>query len=69
MRERLFKIDKSEKFANDFRRTSQDFWRMELDRMEHVSSDNRKNMAAAAQVYLGQSRGSTRAIQELIKYI
>ena len=69
MKTRLFKIDRQEKFRNDFKRTSQDFWRMELDRLSKIGDDNRRHMAAAIQVYLGQSRGSSKAIESLLRHV
>ena len=69
MKKRLFKIDRKEKFQNDYKRTSQDFWRMELDRLNKISNDNRRHMAAAIQVYLGQTKGSSKAVQSLLKHV
>ncbi|XP_076812717.1 uncharacterized protein LOC143459438 [Clavelina lepadiformis] len=69
MKDRLFKIDRREKFHHDFKRTSQDFWRMELDRLNKIGEDNRRHMSAAIRVYLGQTHGSCKAIKSLIKHV
>ena len=69
MKERLFRIDRKEKFNNDFKRTSQDFWRMGLDQLTKISDSNRLHMADAIKIYLGQTDGSRKAIEPLVKII
>ena len=69
MKQRVFKIDRKEKFNHDYKRTSQDFWRMQLDRLDKISDDNRRHMAAAIKVYLGQTHGSSKAIKSLVKHV
>lgn len=69
MQERIFMLDEKRKFAENYKRTTQDFWRMELDGLRNIGNDNKKNMIAAIKIYLGQTRGSLKAVCKLIQHV
>ena len=69
MKSRLFDIDAKEKFEIDLKRTTEDFWRMELDGISAIGDDNRRHMANVIKVYLGQTEGSRAALKPLMKYL
>ncbi|XP_039261839.1 uncharacterized protein LOC120337990 [Styela clava] len=69
MAERIYRLDQKRKSAEEFSRTTQDFWRMELDGLKNIGEDNRRNMIAAIKIYLGQNRGSLRAVCKLLHII
>ena len=69
MADRIFRSDQKRKNSEEYVRTTQDFWRMELDGLRKIGEDNRRHMIAAIRVYLGQNRGSYRAVCELVHHI
>jgi len=69
MKSRLYAIDASEKFEHDMKRTTDDFWRMELDGIAQIGDDNRKHMVNVIKVYLGQTEGARAALKPLLKHL
>jgi len=51
----------------DYTRTKQDFFRMELDKMDEIHPINRNNMRATYFAYLQNTPGSKKAIYECMK--
>ncbi|XP_078665462.1 uncharacterized protein LOC144907919 [Branchiostoma floridae x Branchiostoma belcheri] len=58
-----------ERRREDYRRTKQDFYRMELDKLKYIHPINRGHMKAACTTYLGTTPGSQRAISMLAKVL
>ncbi|CAH1776097.1 unnamed protein product, partial [Owenia fusiformis] len=56
-----------QKVNADYTRTKQDFFRMELDKMEEVAPSSRPNMRKAYFAYLQNTPGSKKAIHECMK--
>ncbi|XP_066269168.1 neurofilament heavy polypeptide-like [Branchiostoma lanceolatum] len=59
----------TERRKEDYRRTKQDFYRMELDKLKYIHPINRGHMKAACTTYLGTTPGSQRAISMLAKVL
>lgn len=57
------------KTEEDYKRTKQDFYRMELDRMEDYHPINRGNMRAAYFAYLQNTPGSKKALYECVRNV
>ncbi|XP_064652837.1 myb-like protein X isoform X2 [Lineus longissimus] len=55
------------KVDEDYKRTKQDYHRMELDRLDQVHPSNRSHMKSAYFAYLRNTPGSKRAINECVK--
>ncbi|XP_012942745.2 uncharacterized protein LOC106012931 [Aplysia californica] len=55
------------KVDEDYRRTQQDFYRMELDKLDEVHPVNRKHMRSAYFAYLQNTPGSKKAITECVR--
>ncbi|RUS76164.1 hypothetical protein EGW08_016076, partial [Elysia chlorotica] len=55
------------KVAEDYERTQQDFYRMELDKLDQVHPINRKHMTSAYFAYLQNTPGSKKAINECVR--
>ncbi|XP_076456416.1 uncharacterized protein LOC143290787 [Babylonia areolata] len=51
----------------DYQRTRQDFYRMDLDRLDQVAPTNRPHLTSAYKAYLQNTPGSRRAVQDCIK--
>jgi len=57
----------AEQKSEDYTRTKQDFFRMELDKMDEIHPINRDNMKATYFAYLQNTPGSKKAIHECLK--
>lgn len=55
------------KIDEDYKRTQQDFYRMELDKLDEVHPVNRKHMKSAYFAYLQNTPGSKKAINECVR--
>lgn len=53
----------------DYRRTKEDFYRMELDKMEEYRPGSRPHMRAAYFAYLQNTAGSRRAVHECVQSV
>ncbi|XP_070209070.1 neurofilament heavy polypeptide-like isoform X2 [Littorina saxatilis] len=51
----------------DYKRTQQDFYRMELDRMEKVAPTSRRHLTSTYMAYLQNTPGSRRAVSDCVR--
>jgi hypothetical protein len=63
---RLKTKDDERKLEKDFKRTTQDFYRMELDRLYIMKPESRSSIHRTYNAYLHNTPGSKKAIQECI---
>ena len=59
--------DATDRLQDDYQRTKQDFYRMELDRLQDVHPVNRPRMRKAYFAYLQNTPGSKKAVHECVK--
>lgn len=58
----------TEKLKKDYARTKQDFYRMELDKLDEVPGDlNRRNLRLAYHAYLKNTPGSRQALFDCLR--
>lgn len=70
MQDRIFRLSARNKHAHNYKRSTQDFWRMHLDDLYKCGEVNRNHMASVIRVYLGgQNPGSLKAVNKLIPMI
>uniref|UniRef100_A0A8W8MYL5 Uncharacterized protein n=1 Tax=Magallana gigas TaxID=29159 RepID=A0A8W8MYL5_MAGGI len=62
-----YKHDAPKKVNADYSRTKDDFYRMDLDRLDEVHPINRRHMRKAYFAYLQNTPGSKKAIKECVK--
>lgn len=62
-----YKQDAPKKVNADYSRTKDDFYRMDLDRLDEVHPINRQHMRKAYFAYLQNTPGSKKAIKECVK--
>lgn len=62
-----YKQDAPKKVNSDYSRTRDDFYRMDLDRLDEVHPINRPHMRKAYFAYLQNTPGSKKAINECVK--
>ena len=62
-----YKHDAPKKLNSDYSRTKDDFYRMDLDRLDEVHPINRPHMRKAYFAYLQNTPGSKKAIKECVK--
>ncbi|XP_061177772.1 DNA ligase 1-like [Saccostrea echinata] len=62
-----YKHDAPKKLNSDYSRTRDDFYRMDLDRLDEVHPINRPHMRKAYFAYLQNTPGSKKAINECVK--
>ena len=51
----------------DYKRTQQDFYRMDLDRLDQVAPTSRRHLTATYMAYLQNTPGSRRAVSECVR--
>lgn len=56
-----------QKVDQDYKRTQQDFYRMDLDRLDHVAPNNRRHLTSTYMAYLQNTPGSRRAVTECVQ--
>ena len=64
-----YSTNANEKVDEDYKRTKNDFYRMELDKLEDVHPMSRPNMRAAYFAYLQNTPGSKKAVYECVKTV
>ncbi|XP_048728415.2 protein starmaker-like isoform X4 [Ostrea edulis] len=62
-----YKHDAPKKLDSDYKRTRNDFYRMDLDRLDEIHPTNRQHMRKAYFAYLQNTPGSKKAINECVK--
>ncbi|KAL5014239.1 hypothetical protein ScPMuIL_008509 [Solemya velum] len=62
-----YSLNAEGKIQKDYTRTKQDFYRMELDKLEEVHPLNRKNMLKSYFAYLQNTPGSRGAVKDCVK--
>ena len=62
-----FSLHAPQKVDSDYKRTKEDFYRMELDKLDDVHPLNRPHMRKAYFAYLQNTPGSKKAITECVK--
>ncbi|KAK7502929.1 hypothetical protein BaRGS_00005878, partial [Batillaria attramentaria] len=56
-----------QKIDADYKRTQQDFYRMDLDRMDKVAPTSRRHLTSTYMAYLQNTPGSRRAVSECVQ--
>lgn len=62
-----YSAEAQSKIDQDYKRTKNDFYRMELDKMEELHPSSRPNMRSAYFAYLQNTPGSRKAVYECVK--
>ncbi|KAL3307243.1 hypothetical protein Ciccas_014248 [Cichlidogyrus casuarinus] len=62
-----FSDESKEKIDEDYTKTINDFFRMELDKMDQIHPKNRENMKQLFLAYLQNSTGSKKALHECLQ--
>ncbi len=62
-----YSTNATSKVEEDYVRTKQDFYRMELDKLNDIHPLSRPNMRAAYFAYLQNTPGSKKAVYECVK--
>ncbi|XP_041360941.1 ABC transporter F family member 4-like isoform X2 [Gigantopelta aegis] len=65
--EEKYSANAQSKIDEDFKRTQEDFYRMELDRMDEYHPSNRPLMCQAYFAYLSNTPGSRKAINDIMR--
>ncbi|XP_035699033.1 uncharacterized protein LOC118431799 isoform X1 [Branchiostoma floridae] len=69
LKDKVYHDDQKKRYRSDYIRTSQDFYRMEMDKLRSGNPKTLDNMKVCCKVYLGTSLGSSKAIRDLAKVL
>ncbi|XP_019645731.1 PREDICTED: uncharacterized protein LOC109486345 [Branchiostoma belcheri] len=69
LKDKVYHDDQQKRYRSDYIRTSQDFYRMKMDKLRQGDPKTLDNMKVCCNVYLGTSMGSRRAIRDLVSVL
>ncbi|XP_066299334.1 uncharacterized protein [Branchiostoma lanceolatum] len=69
LKDTVYHDDQQKRYRSDYIRTSQDFYRMQMDKLRKGNPKILDNMKVCCNVYLGTSTGSRKAIRDLVKVL